>query len=80
MLALISLSTRYTKFKDRSFNNTNDCNLGNTQKLGKNLFKFGIPCIRKPSTRFLKKFESFNKNKFNVDLNIYFKFFKVIGK
>ena len=40
-------------------------------------FIFGILCIRKPSHTFSKKLRALIKNKFNVNMNIYFKSFKV---
>ena len=38
---------------------------------------FGIPNIGKPSHTFSKKLKALIKNKFNVDMNIHFKSFKV---
>ena len=43
------------KFEDRNFNNTNDCNLGNTQQMEKEFAsKFSITYIGKPSHTFSK--------------------------
>ena len=67
-----------TKFEDRNFNNTNDCNFSNTQEMKKQFaFTFGIPYIRKPSHTFSKKLGALIKNKFNVNMNICFKSFEV---
>ena len=42
-----------TKFEDRNFNNANDCNFSNTQKMKKEFaFTFGILYIGKPYHRF----------------------------
>ena len=67
-----------TKFKNNNFNNTNDCNFSNTQEIEKEFaFTFGIPYIGKPSRTFSKKLRALIKNKFNVNMNIYFRSFKV---
>ena len=59
-------------------NNTNDYNFRNTQEMKKEFaFTFGIPYIGKPSHTFSKKLRALIKNKFNVNMNIYFKSFKV---
>ena len=67
-----------TKFENNNFNNTNDCNFSNTQEIEKEFaFTFGIPYIGKPSHTFSKKLRALIKNKFNVNMNIYFRSFKV---
>ena len=67
-----------TKFENNNFNNTNDCNFSNTQEIQKKFaFTFGIPYIGKPSHTFSKKLRTSIKNKFNVNMNIYFRSFKV---
>ena len=67
------------KFEYHNFNNTNNCNVGNTQEIEKtNLFyTIGVPYIEKPSHTFYEKLGALIKNKFNVDMIIYFKFCKV---
>ena len=40
-------------------------------------FRFGIPYIGQPSQTFSKKLRALIKNKFNVNMNTYFKSFKV---
>ena len=64
-----------TKFEDRNFNHTNNCNFGKMQK--EFAFIFGIPYIEKPSHTVFKKLRALIKSKFNVDMNIYFRSFKV---
>ena len=51
------------KFEYHNFNNTNNCNVGNTQEIEKtNLFyTIGVPYIEKPSHTFYEKLGSFNK-------------------
>ena len=67
-----------TKFEDGNFNNTKDCNFGNTQKMEREFaFTSGIPYIGKPSHMFSKKLIALIKNKFNVNVNIYSKSLKV---
>ena len=68
-----------TKLEDRNFAHTNNCILGNTQEIKKQfLLKFGISHTKKPYYTFSKKLRALTKNKFNVDINIYFKLFKLI--
>ena len=51
---------------------------GNTQEIEKEFaFTFGIPYIGKPSHTFSKKLKALIKNKFNVNMHIYFRVFKV---
>ena len=67
-----------TKFENSDFNNTNDCNFSNTQEIEKEFaFTLGISYIGKPSHTFSKKLRALIKNKFNVNMNIYFRSFKV---
>ena len=67
-----------TKFENNNFNNTNDCNFSNTQEIEKEFaFTFGISYIGKPSHTFSKKLRALIKNIFNVNMNIYFRSFKV---
>ena len=67
-----------TKFENNNFNNTNDFNFSNMQEIEKEFaFTFGIPYIGKPSHTFSKKLRALIKNKFNVNMNIYFRSFKV---
>ena len=65
-----------TKFENSTFNNTNDCIFSNTQEIEKE-FAFGIPYIGKPSHTYSKKLRALIKNEFNVNMNIYFRSFKV---
>ena len=65
-----------TRFEDRNFNNSNDCNFSNTQEMKNEFaFTFGIPYIGKPFHMFSEKLGTLIKNKFYVDMNIYFKSF-----
>ena len=67
-----------TKFEDRNFNNTNDCNFSNAQEMEKEFAStFGIPYIGKPSHTFPEKLRALIKNRFNVNMNIFFKSSKV---
>ena len=67
-----------TKFEDRTFSNTNNCNFSNTQEMEKEFaFTFGISYIGKSFHTFSKKLRTLIKHKFSVNINIYFKFFIV---
>ena len=70
------------KFEDCNFNNTNNCDLDNLQKIEKEfLFTFDIQYTRigKTSHTFFKNLRTLIESKFNVDLNIYFKSFKIVS-
>ena len=77
MLTQLFIYKIITKFEDPNFDNTNDCNLGNTQEMKKEFaFTFGILYIGKPFHTFSKNLRTSIKNKFNRNMNVYFNSFK----